>query len=314
MPLPAAGASGGAELLSLDALVKLEVALGVFSGKAAQALASMRQDSRQRRSVLDSREEDARREVSDCLDALEAADDDYERDSCLRSLAEAKARLREIRTWQIRVDEAQSLFLAEAADCDRLIHETLPHSRAYLQTKIEDLRVYHNLELGVIGAQPLRTLPTPSPVQPLPSESPERGALQRLTDIRLPRGFVWVPLSSIDSAQLTGVKPDTDYRKVPYETMREGLRRLRTEVLPRVHIEPDTTDRDTFSDMDHAAAQDFEHGLQRVYEAFFGDDFIYLERRQGQARYEIVNGRHRIRAASDLGWDAIPAQVKDLNS
>ena len=54
--------------------------------------------------------------------------------------------------------------------------------------------------------------------------------------------------------------------------------------------------------------------LQQIYDAFFNKEYVYLERRRGQEKFDITNGRHRIRIALDLGSDAIPARVKDLRS
>jgi hypothetical protein len=38
--------------------------------------------------------------------------------------------------------------------------------------------------------------------------------------------------------------------------------------------------------------------------------YVYFVRR-ADGTLELINGRHRVKAAVDLGWDAIPAQVGD---
>ena len=96
--------------------------------------------------------------------------------------------------------------------------------------------------------------------------------------------------------------------------MVNGLRRLAAEILPRINANPDTLDRDSFRSLDETTGERYEDGLQSIYEAFFCEEFVYLERQRGQEQFEITNGRHRIKVALDLGWDAIPARVKDLKA
>jgi hypothetical protein len=84
--------------------------------------------------------------------------------------------------------------------------------------------------------------------------------------------------------------------------------------LPIIATAKDKHPRDAFRDLDEKSGVTYENGLLRIYEAFFGQqDYIYLERPRGSSSFSITNGRHRVKVAQDLGWDAIPARVKDLN-
>jgi hypothetical protein len=300
-----------AEVFSLDSLDDLDRALATFSSTAAEAVIAMRAEFLDRRTALDDQEEDAQVEVSNWAAALQLADDD-EREACACSLSEAQERLSRIRGWQARVHEEHSAFLTRAARFERLLDQTLPRTRDFLKTKTGELRAY-----GAMQPEPGASAATHGSVSGPVSLSPDgvtSPGPMKLTEHRLPDRFVWVPLAEISEARLAGVATKEAYKKVEYDTMATGLRRLAAEILPRIHSDPDRVGGDAFRSLDEAAGESCEDGLQRIYEAFFGKDFVYLERGRDQEKFEITNGRHRIRVALDLGWDAIPARVKDLRS
>jgi hypothetical protein len=308
-----------AEILALDRLDDLVTALATFASKAADALTAMREEFLRQQRDLDEREEEARGEVRYCAEALqlaELAEDDSERESCAYSLAEARERLGRIRSWQARVREESSAFAAQETRFERLLDQTLPKGQEFLTTRIDHLRAYGavQLELGAGAA-------TPGPVsEPAPLSAGAVGGVsppdpEKLTDHPLPDGFVWVPLAEINETRLAEITSEADYKKgVSYATMLNGLRRLATEILPRLRQDPNALGLDSFRSLDKEAGESFENGLERIYEAFFCKDYIYLERPRGEEKFGITNGRHRIRVAQDLGWEAIPARIKDLRS
>jgi len=63
--------------------------------------------------------------------------------------------------------------------------------------------------------------------------------------------------------------------------------------------------QDTFACRDAAAGIAYERGLLRVYEAFFGEDSIHLER-EGRPTILRLQWKHRIRVAMDAGWMRYP--------
>jgi hypothetical protein len=63
-----------------------------------------------------------------------------------------------------------------------------------------------------------------------------------------------------------------------------------------------------FARMDAERGLDYEHGYQRVYEAFFGDDSLRLDARAG-GTYGVTNGYHRIKVAAELGLRTLPARI-----
>ena len=308
--------SNGADVRSLQALTELESVLGKFATQAVQSLADMRAEFRRKQAALDRREEESRQEVIRCEQALQSTEEDGdEAESASSELEDAEHRLANIRFWQTQLKEHSSDFQNQANRFERLIDQTVRRSRHFLQAKIEELRTYHAIQLEPGNGPPSSSALAATSSIPAGHKSFSTATPQCLADFCLPDGFVWVPLAEIDlENELKGIRSEADYAKVPYGTMREGLNRLRAEVLPRLHQDVNGSTSDYFRELDKATGQGYEQGLQRVHDAFFGKhDFVYLVRRRDSERFEITNGRHRIKLAQDMGWDAIPAQVKDLN-
>ena len=87
--------------------------------------------------------------------------------------------------------------------------------------------------------------------------------------------------------------------------MKAGLEKLQ-EMLPIVE-RGEGTSKDYWASFDTQKGLDYEHGYQRIYEAFYGDDAIRLNHNGNQ--YDIVNGRHRIWLAKRMGITNLPARV-----
>ena len=69
-------------------------------------------------------------------------------------------------------------------------------------------------------------------------------------------------------------------------------------------------DGDDFARLDAERGLAYEHGYRRVYDAFYGNDAIRLER-VGDT-YQVVNGYHRLFVARELGLATVPARVAGL--
>ena len=150
-------------------------------------------------------------------------------------------------------------------------------------------------------------------------ESTAPAITDSLEHVPLPNGYRWIPLSQIDLAhELSGVASPNDFQKVDYVTMRRGLETFRSEILPALNANSGKNFWDLnamFRDRDMASGKSYEYGVQRAFEAFFTqDDAIYLNRGRDEEQFRIINGRHRIKAALDAGWTAIPARTKDLRN
>lgn len=305
-----------AEVLSLQSLADLERAIAAFALTAQEALVAMQRDFARRCAMLDRQEEQLEQEVVGWREAAQNSEDLEELASCLAASRHAFERLGDVRGWQMRVGECQREFSSAATGFDRLLDQTVPRCREHLRVKLDQLHAYGAVNLntemvagrGAVIERDRVSAPPEMPGGFAPARVPEK-----LSEICLPQGFVWVPLAEVSKEGLGDVASADTFKKVPYSTMASGMERLVRDVLPRVHQDPHGIDRYSFQELDAAAQRSYEDGLQRIYEAFFCKDFIYLERQRGVERYDIINGRHRIRVALDLGWDAVPARAKDLN-
>lgn len=301
-----------AKVLSLDSLAELEMAIGRFASAAGEAAAGLRAEFSRRQAFLDEQEEDARAEVSHWREAVDNAEGYDELQGCLFALTEAGSRLGRVRGWRARVLDESLQFGSALAGFDRLLGRTIPASRSYLRSGVADLRAYAAVEL-LSGDRPSGAAPAATAVSPPIQGSDPTPRPEQLTDLSLPSGYVWVPLAQVSDVELAGVSSKDDYKKVSYDDMVVGLELLADEVLPRVDADPSGARSEVFLELDEMAGRPHEKGLQQIYDAFFGNEHIYLERQRGMTKFDITNGRHRIRVALDLGWTAIPARVKDLN-
>lgn len=100
------------------------------------------------------------------------------------------------------------------------------------------------------------------------------------------------------------VKETRDFGKVAHETMLEGFRKLQEIVLPAVE---QGADGDYFAKLDREQGLPYEDGYERVYDAFYGDDAIRVNK-MGE-RYDVINGYHRLFVANELGLETLPIQI-----
>jgi hypothetical protein len=117
------------------------------------------------------------------------------------------------------------------------------------------------------------------------------------------RGIQDVPVEEVDLSD-SPVQDTDDFRKVSHAEMVEGFRKLQEEVRPAV---AQGAEGDYFSRLDQERGLDYEHGYRRVYDAFYGDDAIRLDKVDDT--YTVVNGYHRLAVAQELGLRTVPARV-----
>jgi hypothetical protein len=133
-------------------------------------------------------------------------------------------------------------------------------------------------------------------------------AIQRSRDAPSEREWVDrsiqdVPVDQVDLSD-SPVKDTDDFHKVSREEMVEGFRKLEEEVRPAV---AEGANGDHFSRLDQERGLDYEHGYRRVYDAFYGNSAIRLEKAGDD--YNVINGYHRLAVARELGLSTVPARV-----
>ena len=218
----------------------------------------------------------------------------------LMRLQKAQAEFNNVRQWKYRVDEAASAYSIQAEQLSRLLSGDLPNATAFLGNRIAELQAY-------LAAAP----PAAAPLSPSP---PSAGTGAGITPSYqggggggpLPwvdTGIQMVDLDLIDLSD-SPVADTGDFHKVSAQEMQEGLRKLQDVVAPAV---AQGADGDYFSRLDAAQGLDYAHGYRRIYDAFYGQDCIRLDK-VGD-RYQVVNGYHRLFLARQMGMKTLPARV-----
>ncbi len=139
--------------------------------------------------------------------------------------------------------------------------------------------------------------------EPLPEGSDLAAWLQAATAGWQEIGVTPVALDALPLTE--GIQGEEDFRKVPIEEMRRGLLRLQ-EMLPTIEC-GEGVSSDDWAAQDRALGLAHAEGYQRIYDAFYGADAIRVV--QEGERYDILNGRHRIWLAREMGIAALPMHV-----
>jgi len=205
-------------------------------------------------------------------------------------LQKAQEELNNVQHWKYLVDEAASAYSVQAEQMNRFLATDLPNAAAFLGGKITELQAY------LMAALPVGTGATP----PQPSSMSGRAGV----------GSPWIDTGiqavDLELVDLSGspVADTGDFHKVSAQEMGEGFRKLQDVVAPAV---AQGGDGDHFSRLDAAQGLDYAHGSRRIYDAFYGQDCIRLDKIGD--RYQVVNGYHRLFIARQLGIKTLPARV-----
>lgn len=199
-----------------------------------------------------------------------------------RHLQQVEAELHKTQMWRSRVEQSTEGYRTHANRMQELANARTSQGRSFLDQKIAQLGEY-----GVVAPG---GLPTAVSTASTGGNWVDSG-IRSITPTELP-----------DPEGISG--PD-DFRKVSEEDMRAGLERLQGM---RQAIENGVgTNGDYWAEYDRAHGLDYEHGYQRVYDAFYGTDAIRVD--WDGTNYSIANGRHRIWLARRMGIDWLPVRV-----
>lgn len=112
-----------------------------------------------------------------------------------------------------------------------------------------------------------------------------------------------VPVASLPEPE--GIAGEDDFQKITAEEMRAGIERLQ-EMKPAIES-GEGANSDYWAEVDAANGLSYSEGYRRVYDAFYGHDAIRIVDNNGEL--DIVNGRHRIWLAEEMGIETIPARI-----
>lgn len=303
--------ASGAKVRS-EAIADFETALGRFAQASLDRVKAAETAIRRTAQQLEDRRSALRRQLARLREEIDSADDEEEDMSrARRQYEETEEALSNVIRWQRTVEASTASYLRESAKLEELSTETTSAARAYLRRVLSDLASYFALQPDIVAAS--STFRGDSISAALPTVFASQEPFDP-TSFSLPSGYFWVEIREIDTdRELAEIRGEEDFKKVSYAEMQRGFEALRTEILPAINDATNPASKDTFRIRDSGTGVLYENGLLRVYEAFFGnDDPIYLQRGRRDELFSVSNGRHRIKAAMDAGWTAVPVKISDL--
>ena len=208
-------------------------------------------------------------------------------------LGEAQAELSNVENWTRTVGQAAASYRGQAQRLSQKLSSDLPKGHAFLQRKISELQGY------------LKAASAPSASSGHSTSSPQAGNA-RPAPVTGARANAPVQSISVDQIDLSDspITGTGDFHKASAQEMVEGFHKLQDVVAPAV---AGGADGDYFSQLDAAQGLDYSNGYRCVYDAFYGDGAIILEK-VGNS-FQVLNGYHRLFVAGQLGVKSVPAKV-----
>ncbi len=319
--------SNGINVESLQSLEELETSTARFSAEMQEGIAATERQLQRKMEQLDQIVADRDRVVAEWQSAYDGADDEDDDVGFIqRKLAEAEDDLRQANQWQRRLEEACAEYKKHARLASYLADEHSNRARAFLKERTRELYDYVELKPDLSGAMAESSQP-PQPVLTGAASdatvttvasvvSAGETAAFEMGRLLLPKGFGWIRLDELRPDEMAELPAERDYRKndLSEADMREGLQLLQTRILPEIQKDPVAATSDYFSKLDAAESRSGSKSLAKIFDAYFGQsDHIWVDRFKGDQFFGIGNGRHRIKAAHDLGWSAVPARIVEVD-
>jgi ParB-like chromosome segregation protein Spo0J len=312
----------GADLRRLDALLHLRDALIRFRGTTSNIASQLRIRIEHAESVLARQKSHLQAEIATQRAILSESKDDEERDYAQRALDEAYEQLAAVR-------ERSRFLVAAVARYNRVVDswhhamdERVPGAAAFLVGKHAEAVNYQRVAFSVDHSgyssgvnkhlAPAGRVDTPLSTDPANANSPDE--LPRLL-----AGFSWIPITQFAQSALP---TKDDFKKVRYEEMTAGLQRLWKELIPLLNstAHPNRSVCERFDEANgRVDRMGFVHleSLASLWDWFFNPrskEHIRVTFDNRTGKWDIDNGRHRIKAASDLGWKFVPGEVVQYSS
>ena len=301
---------------SVETIRNLEAACQRLASKVVDELPGVKRELRQITEDIEDRRAELRGEIERLRAEVNDADDDEDTDRLERRIEEAREEQARLRRRAQRLEEAATAYIRESRKLEALATDSMRRAQLYLDGAAVDLAAYLAVSLDAVGgggaARGIGISSAAAGTDGIASVP-----LYELTRMPLPEGFVWVPIREVGhSPGRGGFDSEPEFTKgVTREEMVRGFTALQTVILPAVASLGAHQAAAWCAAQDQQVGSPMEKSLQRVFDAFFGDEHIYLERGRGDADlFEITNGAHRIYVAAGLGWPAIPAKISDLRS
>lgn len=296
----------GANVSSVASVQELLVALLNFWPRCQELLDDVESAGTCGLTELESRQQYWKRELRRRQEEYDNADSEEDDIGYLADqVTEAEEELREVKRWVRKAEDAKAEFDRCVA---RLLGDQNDKAVAFLRRKIQEMQDYLSTPFGQIEYVAPSAPAIMDNLLNAAEDVAARG-VSLLTDYALPATIDWVPLSAISPKELAELPSDERYEKTSKAEIERGFFVLRNEILPTLQKLGKQADSDYFRAVDEKAGSLHEQGVLRVYEAFFGNDAIKLDRSLDGQHYDIINGSHRVKVALEQGWTHIPART-----
>jgi CHASE3 domain sensor protein len=204
-----------------------------------------------------------------------------------QQLQQAEEELNNVKNWISKVNQAATMYRARVLNLKRIIQNEIPKANSLLGEKIDELQQYIS---G--GSHSSGSISAPSTTN-----------TASMSGDWIDTGIQSVELDKIDLED-SSVNSSDDFHKVSQQDMVEGLQKLQDVVAPAV---ANGADGDYFTQMDTNQGLSYADGYRKIYDAFFGNSCIRLDKIGN--RFRVNNGYHRIFIAQQLGIRSLPARV-----
>lgn len=187
----------------------------------------------------------------------------------------------------------------------KTVETEIPEAEDFITRKLEALSTFQNHNPGFMltpkNCNTTTTLISP-PVRATASVKPP--ATIDLLSIRLPERFTWLPLAETIKGE--GLRrEDLHFKNASMEQFQKLLQQLHAEVLPVLRRSKDpATVRAVLEDEDLKSKRHGADSRTNIFDVFFGNDSVTVDKNGGQ----LLNGRHRIWIAAQLGWTHLPVK------
>lgn len=298
----------GDAYVDIEAVRRAEAAILRFYTVVAELLKNPLIHGHSVNSLLDDRIRILKSEINELSSAESGStsESDYSEEQYrLSELVAKRTELERILRLSKDLSRAQRNYQQKSRRMEHAISELLPSVKLFLSQVIEDLQSYMSVPSSGYVSNLLGDGHIKASVQ---STLKVKSALPENQHVMLPPHFSWLNVDEIEPTDFLD-----ESSKISNDQLRIAFQLLDYSILPAFKMFGRTIGKDWFYAQDQAKGLMPNEGLEIVYSSFFGVDAIVIDRRENASSvYRIINGRHRIAIARDLGWAAVPVIYTDI--
>lgn len=303
------------EIRSIRALAEIRERLGQLSSQVRNHADEAQDRTRSQFRLIEELGRDRLDELSSAQHEVNALDEEDSGESEYERLETAEEALLEFRAVARDCHDARKRFEAAVTELANR-GATLAHAAlSGIDAKIAAADAYMAIRLddapssSIAGGGSSAT-PTATTAPPTAQHGDDRFGY-------LPPGFAWVQLADLPEKDF--LTDPSVFKKVKRGDMRRGVELLRDNILPAVNANP-ALNRDDIVRLDQQRGTGFDangfvhaDSLVTVWDAFLDprrEAEVVVVAHMPDGGYDVINGRHRLGLARELGMQAIPCKMQ----